>query len=89
MKVQFTMALILGHFDPEHPVIIETNTSDFAIEAELSQRDDKNRLHPVAFDSCKFQPMEINNEIHDKELLAIIDAFKHWFQYCEGAKHQV
>jgi len=33
--------------------------------------------------------VEINFEIHDKELLAIVDAFKHWRRYCEGATHQV
>jgi len=43
----------------------------------------------VAFHSRKFQPAEINYEIHNKELLAIVDAFKHWRRYCEGAVHQV
>jgi len=33
--------------------------------------------------------MEINYEIHDKELLAIVDAFKHWRRYCQGVVHQV
>ena len=70
-------------------MIIETDASDFAIGAVLSQRDEENRLHPVAFHSRKFQPAEINYEIHDKELLAIVDAFKHWRRYCEGATHQV
>ena len=43
----------------------------------------------MAFHSRKFQPAEINYEIHDKELLAIVDAFKHWRRYCEGATHQM
>ena len=89
LKNRFTTAPILAHFDPERPVIIETDASDFAIGAILSQRDDNNRLHPVAFHSRKFQPAEINYEIHNKELLAIVDAFKHWRRYCEGATHQV
>ena len=46
-------------------------------------------MHPVAFHSRKFLPAEINYEIHDKELLAIVDAFKHWRRYCEGAEHQI
>jgi len=33
--------------------------------------------------------VEINYEIHDKELLAIVDTFKHWRCYCQGATHQV
>jgi len=83
------MALILAHFDTTKPVIIETDASDFAIGAILSQRDDRGRLHPVAFHSRKFQPVEINYKIHDKELLAIVDTFKHWRRYCEGATNQV
>ena len=70
-------------------MIIETDASDFAIEAVLSQQNNENRLHPVAFHSRKFQPAEINYEIYDKELLAIVDVFKHWRRYCEGATHQI
>jgi len=89
LKERFTSAPILAHFDPTKPVIIETDASDFAIGAVLSQRDEENRLHPVAFHSRKFQPAEINYEIHGKELLAVVDAFKHWRHYCEGAEHQI
>ena len=52
-------------------------------------RDNKGTLHPVAFYSLKFQLAEINYEIHDKELLVIVDAFKHWCRYCVGVTNQV
>jgi len=39
LKKRFTVAPILAHFDPAKPVIIETDASDFAIGAVLSQRD--------------------------------------------------
>jgi len=89
LKHEFTTPPILAHFDPAKPVIIETDALDFALGAVLSQRDEEGSLHPVAFHSSKFQPVEINYEIHDKELLAIADAFKHWRRYCQGATHQV
>jgi len=89
LKQRFTTAPILAHFNPAKEVIIETDASDFAIGAILSQQDEERRLHPVAFHSRKFQPAEINYKIDDKELLAIVDAFKHWRRYCEGATHQV
>jgi hypothetical protein len=89
LKLRFTTAPILAHFDPQRQVVIETDASDFALGAVLSQRDNENRLHSVDFHSRKFQPAEINYEIYDKELLAIVDAFKHWRRYCEGAIHQV
>jgi len=89
LKQRVTTAPILVHFDPAKEVIIETEISDFAIGAVLSQRDEEKRLHPVAFHSRKFQPAEVNYKIHDKELLAVVDAFKHRRRYCEGATHQV
>ena len=89
LKHRFTTAPVLGHIDAAKPVIIETDASDFAIGAVLSQRDSEGKLHPVTFHSRKFSPVEINYEIHDKELLAIVDAFKHWRRYCEGAEHQI
>jgi len=66
LKRRFTTAPILAHFDARRPVVIETDTSDFALGAGLSQRDDENRQHPVAFHSRKFQPVEIKYKIHDK-----------------------
>jgi hypothetical protein len=89
LKSRFTSAPILAHFNPQKPVIIESDTSDCALRAVLSQRYHENRMHPVTFHSRKFTHAEINYEIHDKELLAIVDAFKHWRRYCEGALHQV
>jgi hypothetical protein len=85
----FTSAPVLAHFDPARPVIVETDVLDFMLGAVLSQHDDENRLYPVAFHSRKFSPAEINYEIHDKELLAVVDSFKHWRRYLEGAIHQV
>jgi len=83
LKHRFTTAPILAHFDPKKPVLIETDASDFALGAVLSQRSEEGRLHLVASHSRKFQPAEINYEIHDKELLAIVDAFKYWRRYCQ------
>jgi hypothetical protein len=34
-------------------------------------------------------PAELNYEIYDKELLAIVDAFREWRVYLEGSKYQV
>jgi transposase InsO family protein len=34
-------------------------------------------------------PAELNYDIHDKELLAIVSAFRVWRAYLEGAKHTV
>ena len=82
----FTTAPILRHFDPEEHAIVETDASDFALGGILSQHY-KGRLHPIAFHSRKFTEVEINYETADKELLAIVNCFKRWRRYLEGARH--
>jgi len=74
------MAPILVHFYTERETVIKTDASDFALGAILSQFQDK-RLHPVAFHSRKLNSVEHNYEIHDKELLAILEAFMEWKHY--------
>ncbi|GAA5867358.1 hypothetical protein JCM5353_008820, partial [Sporobolomyces roseus] len=80
LKDAFEGEQILRHFDPSLPLELETDASDFALGAVLSQRQD-GRLHPIAFLSRKFSPPELNYEVHDKELLAIVEACKAWRAY--------
>ena len=89
LKKRFTSQSILMSFNPEKPITLETDASDRAIEACISQPDDKGRLQPVAFYSRKFSSAEMSYEIHDKELLAIVDAFKQWHVYLKEPKHEV
>ena len=87
LKKAFTTAPILLHADPTKPFFLETDASDFALGAVLSQIGEDNLLHPVAFHSRKFSAAKINYEIHDKELLVIVDSFEEWRQFLEGALH--
>jgi len=63
-------------YNPEKPAILETNASDYAIGACLSQPDKEGRLHSIAYYSRKITPPELNYDIHNKELLAIVAALK-------------
>lgn len=87
LKKAFSTAPVLMYYDPEKPCSIETDASDFAIGSILSQPDDSGILHPIAYYSRKFTDHEINYEIYDKEMLAIVEAFKEWRRYLEGAQH--
>ena len=89
LKTAFMSAPILLHPDPTKPFIVETDASDFAIGAILSQSDIDGILHPVAYFSRKFTAPEINYPIYDKELAAIIFAFEEWRPYLAGAQHRV
>ena len=66
-------------------MILETDTSDYALAAILSVFTVDGEIHPVAFHSRSFNPAELNYNMHDKELLAIFEAFKHWRQYLKGS----
>ena len=68
---------IMQEHDPQKKQTVETDTLQWAIAACLSQSEDGKRGKPVAFHLRKMTPAEQNYDIHDKELLAIVDAFKH------------
>jgi hypothetical protein len=89
LKHCFTTTPILTHFDPHCECIVETDASDFALGGTLSQTAKDEKLHPNAFHSRMFSPAEINYEIHNKELLVIVDCFKAWRRYLEGSLHMV
>ncbi|MBW0521366.1 hypothetical protein O181_061081 [Austropuccinia psidii MF-1] len=76
LKEAFNTSPILSHFNPSLPTIVKTDASDYALGAVLSQVSDS-RKHPIAFDSHKLLPSELNYEIHDEELLGIVWALKH------------
>ncbi|MBW0543134.1 hypothetical protein O181_082849 [Austropuccinia psidii MF-1] len=76
LKEAFTTDPVLSHFNPSLPTIIETNTSDYALGVVLSQVSDSGKP-PVAFNSLKLLPEELNYGISDKELLGIVGALKH------------
>jgi hypothetical protein len=87
LKTKFTTAPILAHARFDQPYVVETDGSDFALGAVLSQIQEDGKLHPIAFYSRKFTAAEINYEIYDKELLAIVAAFEQWRHYLCGAQH--
>lgn len=84
MKSLFLTAPIHFYFAPERQTVVETDASDI-LGCVLSQLRDK-RLHLVTFDSTKFNSAKLNYEMHKKELLAIITAFKEWKHYFESSK---
>jgi len=78
------MEQILQHFDPEKQVTIETDASDYAIGAICLQPDTKGILQLVAYYTRKLKDLERNYDIHNKELLAIVDVLRKWDTYCKA-----
>ena len=75
IKDSFATASVLAHFNPNLESYLETDALDFVTAAILSQMH-KGTLRPVAFLSRKITPAKCNYKIYNKELLAIIQAFK-------------
>jgi RNase H-like domain found in reverse transcriptase len=66
--------------------VIETDASDYALAAILSQVESNGKIHPVTYLSWTFSDTKLNHDTHDKELMAIYEAFKAWRHYLEGTK---
>lgn len=80
---------VLATFDPTKEVELETDASDYALGAQVGQRDENGKLHPIAFYSRKLHGAELNYPIYDKEFLAIVNAFKEFRHYLLGSQHKV
>ena len=91
LKSAITSGPVLRHADPDLAFTLETDASNFAIGAILYQPalDDPSILQPVAFYSKKLEPAEINYDVHDKELLAIICALEHWRHHLVGSPFKI
>ena len=89
LKKRFTSQLILVSFNLKKPITLKTDASNRAIEACISQSDNKRYLQPVAFYLRKFLSAEMSYEIYDKKLLAIVNAFKQWCVYLKKLKHEI
>src|SRR5882724_7166421 len=85
LKKAFTTALVLTHWIPDTQITVETDTSDCALTAVFSTTTLNGKLHPIAFHSRTFSAPELNYDVHNKELLAIFEAFKQWRHYLKGS----
>ena len=82
LKETFITAFILGHWSSDSLMILETDASDCTLAAILFTWI-AGEVCPIAFHSRTFSLAEINYDVHDKELLATIKAFKKWRHYLE------
>src|ERR1700730_10527803 len=89
LKSAFSSAPILSHFIPGAPLIVETDALDYAVAAILSTVAADGEVHPIAFHSHTLGISELNYDTHDKELLAIFEAFTAWRHYLEGSETPV
>jgi len=75
LKVAFTSAPTLTYWNLNALLLVETNISDYTIAAILLMYVGK-EVHPIAFHSRTLNSVELNYNVHNKELLAIYKAFR-------------
>jgi len=68
---------------------MKTDASDYALTIIISIVNEENKVHLVAFHSHTFTAAELNYDTHDKELLAIFEAFKIWQHYLESLAYSI
>ena len=73
--------------DHKKPFTLITDASDYATGTILEQKDALERSHPITYFSKSLQPAEWNYKIHNKALLAIIHALKHFQHYIQESPH--
>ena len=88
LKKAFTKGPLLRHFDPALRIVLFTDASDYAVSGIITQ-EFEGQYHPIAFHSRKLIAAELNYDTPEKEMLAIVDCFKHWRHYLEGARQTI
>jgi RNase H-like domain found in reverse transcriptase len=86
LKQAFISVPVLTHYKPSCPLVIETDASDYALAAIFSQVESNRKIYLVTYLSRTFSDTELNYDTHDKELMAIYEAFKAWQHYLEGTE---
>ncbi len=85
----FMRASILRHFDSERHIHIEIDVFNYAVASILSQSDDEDQWHSIAFWFRMMIDVERNYETYDQKLLVIVSMFKHWWHYVKDNYHTV
>ena len=89
LKRRFVEGPILVAADYMCPLQWESDASYFATGAVLLMLCEDEKWHLCAFLSKGLNDVKRNYDVHDKEMLGIIQALEAWRHYLEGAKHEI
>ena len=81
--------VILCHYNSDLKIIVKTDASDYVSEGILSQYNENDILHLIAYFFKKHNSAECNYEIYKKELMAIICAFKECCSELKGSTYSI
>ena len=78
IKNKFIKELILKIYRLELPIRVKTDLLDFILGVCIVQKYKNKIWYLVAYYSRKLTPLELNYNIYNKELLAIVAVLKKW-----------
>ena len=89
LKERFTKEPVLAAPDIDKKMRMEVDASDYAMGGVLSMECRDGLWRPVAYLSKLLNETEQNYEIHDKEMLAIIQGLEAWRHLLEGTQFKL
>jgi len=89
LKRKFTTAPILCHYHPEQKKQIETDASDICKAGILSQYEPDRHCHPLSYYYKRFLPAELYYDVHDKEMVVIVNCLQEWLPFLMGAPEEI
>ena len=84
LRDSLTTPPCLAYPDMEKPFILTTDASGVAISYILSQKNEEDIEHPIAYAGRALRNAEVNYSITDKEGLAVIEGFRYFHTYLCG-----
>ena len=88
LRRRLTEAPVLRHFHPELPVYVMLYANNWAVSATIMQEHDE-KLHPVKFVGRVLKASEINYQLAEKEILALLRVLKVCYTMLVGHKINV
>ncbi len=89
LKKQVTTEPILVHAKLEDQFELEVDALGYTVGADLLQRKEDGKRHPIGYYSATLNEAQRNYNIYDLELLAIVMALKNWRPLLAGSPHKV
>jgi RNase H-like domain found in reverse transcriptase len=80
---------VLQQPHPNCPYTLEVDASQYATRAILQQPDEAGCLRPVGYDSQTFNDAKRSYDIHDHELLVVIQGLLAWRHLLVGSPHKI
>jgi len=71
---------MLIHFDLKQSIILEIDVLTYILDAVVFQLDSKGIIYCIIFRSRKFNAAELNYNIYDQQMLAIIYLLEYYHQ---------